>query len=199
MGDRYGPKLITREPMTLDEIRGKTIAIPGKLTTAYLTLQLCLGKDVRSTIMPFDQILPAVAEGRVDVGLIIHEGQLFYEDKGPAPGPRPRRVVVRPDRPAPAPGRQRRPQGPGRRRSSTRSPACWGEHRVRPVPSPRGPGICPELRPRPRPRPGRSLRRDVRERLDRRLRPPGPRGRADPPGPGRRGGLVPAVDVEFVG
>ena len=48
MGDRYGPKLIAREPMTLDDPRGKTIAIPGKLTTAYLTLQLCLGKDVRS-------------------------------------------------------------------------------------------------------------------------------------------------------
>jgi 1,4-dihydroxy-6-naphthoate synthase len=82
MGDRYGPKLITREPKTLDEIRDKTIAIPGKLTTAYLTLQLMLGEDVKVQIMPFDQILPAVAEGKVDVGLIIHEGQLFYGDKG---------------------------------------------------------------------------------------------------------------------
>ena len=82
MGDRYGPKLITREPMTLDEIRGKTILIPGKLTTAYLTLQLCLGKDVQVEVMPFDRILPAVADGRSKVGLIIHEGQLFYGDKG---------------------------------------------------------------------------------------------------------------------
>ena len=82
MGDRYGPKLITREPMTLDQIRGATIAIPGTLTTAYLTLQLLLGKDVPVQVMPFDQILPAVAEGRADVGLIIHEGQLFYGDKG---------------------------------------------------------------------------------------------------------------------
>lgn len=82
MGDRYGPKLITREPRTLDQIRDLTIAIPGKLTTAYLTLQLLLGKDVKVEVMPFDQILPAVAEGRVDVGLIIHEGQLFYGDKG---------------------------------------------------------------------------------------------------------------------
>jgi len=82
MGDNYGPKLIAREPMTLDQARGKTIAIPGMLTTAYLTLQLCLGKDVRVEVIPFDQILPAVAEGRVDVGLIIHEGQLFYQDKG---------------------------------------------------------------------------------------------------------------------
>lgn len=82
MGDRYGPKIITREPMTLDQIKGKTIAIPGTLTTAYLTLQLLLGKDVPVQVMPFDQILPAVAEGKVEVGLIIHEGQLFYGDKG---------------------------------------------------------------------------------------------------------------------
>ena len=82
MGDRYGPMLITREPATLDDVRGKTIAIPGTLTTAYLALRLCLGKDVKTTVMPFDQILPAVAGGKVDVGLIIHEGQLYYEAKG---------------------------------------------------------------------------------------------------------------------
>jgi 1,4-dihydroxy-6-naphthoate synthase len=82
MGDRYGPTLITREPATLDSLRGRTIAIPGKLTTAYLTLQLCLGKDVPVVVMPFDQILPAVAEGRVEAGLIIHEGQLYYGDRG---------------------------------------------------------------------------------------------------------------------
>jgi 1,4-dihydroxy-6-naphthoate synthase len=82
MGDRYGPTLITREPQTLEDLRGKTIAIPGKLTTAYLALQLCLGKDVPVQVLPFDQILPAVAEGRADVGLIIHEGQLYYGDKG---------------------------------------------------------------------------------------------------------------------
>ena len=82
MGDLYGPTLITREPATLDEVRGQTIAIPGTLTTAFLTLRLCLGKDVPYTVMPFDRILPAVAEGRVDAGLIIHEGQLYYGDKG---------------------------------------------------------------------------------------------------------------------
>ncbi len=82
MGDKYGPMLITREPATLDDVKGKTIAIPGTLTTAYLALRLCLGKDVKTTVMPFDQILPAVAEGKVDVGLIIHEGQLYYEAKG---------------------------------------------------------------------------------------------------------------------
>jgi len=82
MGDRYGPTIITREPMGLDDLRGRTIAVPGLLTTAYLALQLCLGKDVKVTVMPFDQILPAVAEGRAEAGLIIHEGQLYYGDRG---------------------------------------------------------------------------------------------------------------------
>ncbi len=82
MGDRYGPTLVTREPMTLEDLRGRTIAIPGKLTSAYLTLQLCMGKDVPVMLLPFDQILPAVAAGDVPAGLLIHEGQLFYGDKG---------------------------------------------------------------------------------------------------------------------
>jgi 1,4-dihydroxy-6-naphthoate synthase len=82
MGDRYGPTVITRQPMTLEDLKDRTIAIPGGLTTAYLALQLCLGKDVPVTVMPFDQILPAVAEGRAEAGLIIHEGQLYYGDQG---------------------------------------------------------------------------------------------------------------------
>jgi 1,4-dihydroxy-6-naphthoate synthase len=82
MGDRYGPTVITRQPMTLEDLKGRTIAIPGWLTTAYLALRLCLGKDVPVTVMPFDQILPAVAEGRAEAGLIIHEGQLYYGDQG---------------------------------------------------------------------------------------------------------------------
>jgi 1,4-dihydroxy-6-naphthoate synthase len=82
MGERYGPTLVTREPMTLEDLRGRTIAIPGKLTSAYLTLQLCMGKDVPVMLLPFDQILPAVAAGDVPAGLLIHEGQLFYGDKG---------------------------------------------------------------------------------------------------------------------
>ncbi len=82
MGDQYGPTLVTRQPLTLDDLRGRTIAIPGKLTTAYLTMQLCLGKDTPVVVMPFDQILPAVAEGRVEAGLLIHEGQLYYGERG---------------------------------------------------------------------------------------------------------------------
>jgi 1,4-dihydroxy-6-naphthoate synthase len=82
MGDGYGPILLTRRPMPLDALRGRTIAIPGTLTTAYLTLQLCLGRDVPVMVLPFDQILPAVAEGRAEAGLIIHEGQLSYGTRG---------------------------------------------------------------------------------------------------------------------
>jgi 1,4-dihydroxy-6-naphthoate synthase len=82
MGDRYGPTLVTREPASLEDLRGQTIAVPGLLTTAYLTLQLCMGKDVPVQVMPFDRILPAVVEGRARAGLLIHEGQLYYRDKG---------------------------------------------------------------------------------------------------------------------
>lgn len=82
MGDRYGPKLIAATPLSLEQARDKKIAIPGRLTTAYLALQLCLGRDIQVEVMPFDEILPAVLEGRVEVGLIIHEGQLYYPDKG---------------------------------------------------------------------------------------------------------------------
>jgi 1,4-dihydroxy-6-naphthoate synthase len=82
MGDRYGPTLVTRKPMVLSDLRGRTIAVPGLLTTAYLTLQLCLGRDVPIVVMPFDEILPAVLDGQVDAGLLIHEGQLYYGDRG---------------------------------------------------------------------------------------------------------------------
>lgn len=82
MGDRYGPTLVTREPCTVDDLRGRTIAIPGTLTTANLALKLCLGPDIPTVVMPFDEILPAVADGRANAGVIIHEGQLYYSDRG---------------------------------------------------------------------------------------------------------------------
>jgi 1,4-dihydroxy-6-naphthoate synthase len=82
MGDKYGPTLVTRSPMILDDLRGRPIAVPGKLTTAYLVLQLCLGKETPVVVKPFDQILQAVSDGEVDAGLIIHEGQLYYGDRG---------------------------------------------------------------------------------------------------------------------
>jgi 1,4-dihydroxy-6-naphthoate synthase len=81
MGDRYGPRLVGREPMTRGEVRGKRIAIPGALTSAYLTLRL-YERDFVPVPTPFDQIEDAVADGKVDLGLLIHEGQLTFGDKG---------------------------------------------------------------------------------------------------------------------
>ena len=81
MGDKYGPMVVAPAPMRLEDLKGKKIAIPGKLTTAFLALQLALGKaDDAFTfdVVPFDQILPYVADGKADAGLIIHEGQLTF-------------------------------------------------------------------------------------------------------------------------
>jgi len=81
IGDRYGPRLVAREPMTRREIRGRRIAIPGPLTTAYLTLRL-YEPDFIPVPTPFDQIEAVVLAGDVDAGLLIHEGQLTYADDG---------------------------------------------------------------------------------------------------------------------
>src|SRR5215207_5710719 len=75
MGDRYGPMVVARRPLTVDDLAGVKIAVPGTMTTAFLTLKL-LCKDFQYEVMPFDQILDAVASGKFDAGLIIHEGQL---------------------------------------------------------------------------------------------------------------------------
>lgn len=83
MGDGYGPMVVSREPARLDQMKGRTIAIPGERTTAFLALNLCLGRGTfRHTTMEFDAIPAAVAEGRVDAGLIIHEGQLTFKKQG---------------------------------------------------------------------------------------------------------------------
>jgi 1,4-dihydroxy-6-naphthoate synthase len=77
MGDRYGPMVVAREPFSQDSLRGKQIAIPGTMTTAYLALKL-FQPDFESVVIPFDQIMKEVQKGSVDAGLIIHEGQLTY-------------------------------------------------------------------------------------------------------------------------
>lgn len=82
MGEGYGPKIVTREPMTVEQLKGKTIAVPGTMTSAFLALQLALGKDVPVVQMDFNAVLPAVASGEVAAGVIIHEGQLYYREKG---------------------------------------------------------------------------------------------------------------------
>lgn len=81
MGDDYGPLVISREPMSVDELRSATIAVPGMMTTAYLTLRLCVG-EVKTVVVPFDQIMDSVQHGDVDAGLLIHEGQLTYSARG---------------------------------------------------------------------------------------------------------------------
>jgi 1,4-dihydroxy-6-naphthoate synthase len=82
MGDGYGPIVVAREAITAGELRGKTIAIPGTLTSAYLALRLYLGDAFPFVVVPFDEILDVVASGRADAGLIIHEGQLTYAAQG---------------------------------------------------------------------------------------------------------------------
>ncbi|MFH1302873.1 MAG: MqnA/MqnD/SBP family protein [Planctomycetota bacterium] len=82
MGDQYGPMVVAREAMSIDDLRGKKIAIPGKLTTAFLTLRLLLGDDFEYEEHPFDEILNLVEQGKFDAGLIIHEGQLTYANQG---------------------------------------------------------------------------------------------------------------------
>jgi 1,4-dihydroxy-6-naphthoate synthase len=72
MGDNYGPLLISRQPMTLEEAKTKTIAIAGKMTTSALALRLCLG-DVETVEIPFDKIMDAVDRGEVEGGLMFHE------------------------------------------------------------------------------------------------------------------------------
>ena len=81
IGIGYGPILVARERFPLAELRRRTVAIPGTLTTAYLAARLLVG-EFRPEVVPFDQILDVVKAGRCDAGLIIHEGQLTYRDQG---------------------------------------------------------------------------------------------------------------------
>ena len=81
MGDRYGPRLVGRAPATRADVRGKRIAIPGPLTSAYLALRL-YEPDFQPVPTPFDEIEDRVAEGEVDLGLLIHEGQLTFAERG---------------------------------------------------------------------------------------------------------------------
>jgi 1,4-dihydroxy-6-naphthoate synthase len=93
MGDGYGPMLVAKQKFSRDEIATKRIAVPGTMTSAFLALQLWLGSGKRSTlnsqrstsnfiVVPFDQIFQAVRSGKADVGLIIHEGQLTFQNEG---------------------------------------------------------------------------------------------------------------------
>src|SRR4029453_3711616 len=86
MGENYGPMVVARQPRPIESLRGKLIAVPGTLTTAFLTLRMCLGTEFQHVVVPFDQILDVVFAGThqgtpIDAGLIIHEGQLTYHEQ----------------------------------------------------------------------------------------------------------------------
>src|SRR5580692_5193577 len=82
MGDRYGPMVVARQPYKIDDLRKLRIAVPGTMTTAFLTLRLLLPGGFEFEVIPFDQIIQAVASGKFDAGLIIHEGQLTFQNQG---------------------------------------------------------------------------------------------------------------------
>jgi len=81
IGDGYGPMAIAARPMEPEDLKGKRIAVPGKLTSAFLALSL-FEPDFQAVVTPFDKIMDAVRERTVDAGLIIHEGQLTFDREG---------------------------------------------------------------------------------------------------------------------
>jgi 1,4-dihydroxy-6-naphthoate synthase len=82
MGDRYGPMVIAKKPVAIGDLHSVKIAVPGTMTTAFLTLRLLLPQGFAFDVVPFDEIIPAVASGKYDAGLIIHEGQLTFQSQG---------------------------------------------------------------------------------------------------------------------
>jgi len=81
MGEGYGPRLVAREPVDAPRLTGLRVAVPGTMTSAYLALKL-YQPGVETKVVPFDEIIPYVKDGKADVGLLIHEGQLTYADEG---------------------------------------------------------------------------------------------------------------------
>lgn len=87
MGDKYGPMVVARRPMRVEELPAVKVAVPGTLTTAFLTLKLLYesisaSDQLTYDVIPFDEIIPAVSSGKYDAGLIIHEGQLTFQNQG---------------------------------------------------------------------------------------------------------------------
>jgi len=82
MGDGYGPCVVSARPLSATELAARTIAVPGRLTSAFLALWLFLGREPKHTVVPFDRIPEAVLAGDAEAGLIIHEGQLTYREQG---------------------------------------------------------------------------------------------------------------------
>jgi 1,4-dihydroxy-6-naphthoate synthase len=81
IGDNYGPIVVAREPVSAEDLSNLKVAVPGVLTSAFLALRI-FNPSFEYEVVPFDQIIGAVQEGRADAGLLIHEGQLFYQQMG---------------------------------------------------------------------------------------------------------------------
>jgi 1,4-dihydroxy-6-naphthoate synthase len=81
MGDKYGPRLVAKEAMGRGDLKGKTVAVPGEWTTAFLALKL-YEPEVEHVVVPFDEIMAFVGRDEADVGLLIHEGQLTHQREG---------------------------------------------------------------------------------------------------------------------
>jgi 1,4-dihydroxy-6-naphthoate synthase len=81
IGDNYGPIVVSKEPRSAEELSQLKVAVPGKLTSAFLALRI-FNPDFEYEVVPFDRIIEAVQQGKADAGLLIHEGQLFYQQKG---------------------------------------------------------------------------------------------------------------------
>ena len=114
MGDRYGPVVVAKRdgPASL---RGVRVGVPGELTTAFLALRL-YDASVQYVVMPFNQIQEAVHAGTIEAGLLIHEGQVTYEERGATENRRSRRMVGGPHGWAAAAARRQRHQARARRR-----------------------------------------------------------------------------------
>jgi len=147
VGEGYGPMIVATKAISTSEIKQKMIAVPGKLTTAYLALQL-FAPGIESEVLPFDQIIPSVLSGKYEAGLIIHEGQLTYDRSGL------HRIVDR---------WKRNPPQPRTRTDRQRLYRFAPQHSVRARSSRTSSCLCHAIRARPRSADGRQVRRDVCE------------------------------------
>jgi len=82
MGEKYGPMVVARKELDPAQLPSLRVAVPGAWTSAFLELQLAVGRIAEPVLTPFDEILDVVADGKVDAGLVIHEGQLTYQTQG---------------------------------------------------------------------------------------------------------------------
>ena len=124
MGSGYGPIVVAREELSEDDLRRVEIAVPGRMTTAFLTLKLKLG-DFSFREVPFDEIMDEVSSGKADAGLLIHEGPAHLRHCRLEEDRRSRRVVARRDRTAVAARRERRAARPWAGRAPRAVRLCW--------------------------------------------------------------------------